>query len=58
MTCICKLCIIVSDTILKTLSYVTWRDFLFVCLFVCIEYKHPSQQFFSYVGMEPTLSGF
>ena len=27
-------------------------------LFVCIEALHPSQQFFSHVGMDPALPGF
>ena len=31
---------------------------LYICLFVCIEAKCPSQQFFSHVGTEPTLPGF
>ena len=29
-----------------------------ICLFVCIEAERPSQQFFSHVRMEPTLSRF
>ena len=31
---------------------------MFVLLFVFIEASPPSKQFFSYVGMEPTLPGF
>ena len=29
-----------------------------VCLFVWVEAIHPSQQFFSHVGMEPPLPGY
>ena len=31
---------------------------LFVCLFVCVEVKCPSQHCFSHVGTEITLPGF
>ena len=33
-----------------------WRRFLND--FVCVKVKRPSQQFFSYVGTEPLLSGY
>ena len=28
------------------------------CLFVCVEALSPGQQFFSHVGMEPSLPGY
>ena len=37
----------------------SWLSVTFCfCLFVCVEVLHPRQQFFSHVGMEPTLPGF
>ena len=35
------------------------KYFLNICdeLFVCVEAERPSQQFFSHVGMEPSLPG-
>ena len=40
------------------LKKITERGRLWFCFFVCVEVKHPSQQFFSHVGTEPPLPGY
>ena len=29
-----------------------------ICLFICVEAKRPSQEYFSHVGTEPLLPGY